>query len=354
MKNDTDARFTRIASNLLLGVRDLADWGIDTGVTTPDELRISVLRHDPVLRKQAAEKLLESGMSQRAVAKVLGVTHTTIQNDVANNLPESGKKVATPAEPTEAALPENPAESAGHPPASGLTPAERREAALREQLRIAQTPAVVPNRQYGTIVIDPPWPMRKIEREVRPNQVEFDYPTMDYEQLRAFRPTFQRLAADSCHVFMWTTQRFLPMALRLFEDYEVKYVLTMVWHKPGGFQPVGLPQYNCEFVLYGRIGVPEFTDTTAFNCCFEAPRTEHSRKPDAFYDLVRRVTAGERVDVFSRETREGFDQLGNEVNRFDGGEHIRDRSGGRAKANAADNIIVENAIPISRIGKRAP
>ena len=30
-------------------------------------------------------------------------------------------------------------------------------------------------------------------------------------------------------------------ALRLLEDYGIKYVLTMVWHKPGGFEAFGLP-----------------------------------------------------------------------------------------------------------------
>jgi N6-adenosine-specific RNA methylase IME4 len=44
----------------------------------------------------------------------------------------------------------------------------------------------VPDGTYHTIVIDPPWRMEKIEREVRPNQVGFDYPTMDEEQLAAF------------------------------------------------------------------------------------------------------------------------------------------------------------------------
>ena len=31
----------------------------------------------------------------------------------------------------------------------------------------------IPQGLYGTIVIDPPWPMEKIQREVRPNQIAF-------------------------------------------------------------------------------------------------------------------------------------------------------------------------------------
>jgi len=44
----------------------------------------------------------------------------------------------------------------------------------------------------------------------------------------------------------------------------------------------------------------------------------HSRKPDEFYDLVKRVTPGPRVDMFSREPRDGFVQCGNEVRKFRG------------------------------------
>jgi Transcriptional activator, adenine-specific DNA methyltransferase len=177
--------------------------------------------------------------------------------------------------------------------------------------------SIVPERErYETIVIDPPWPMTKIERDVRPNQIEFDYPTMSEDELQEFGADVHAMAKDDCHLFMWTTQKFLPLAMRLIEQYGFRYVLTMVWHKPGGYQPTGLPQFNCEFIIYGRKGTPKFIDTKGFPCCFNAPRREHSRKPDEFYDIVSLVTEGPRIDVFSREPREGFSQFGNEPEKF--------------------------------------
>lgn len=176
--------------------------------------------------------------------------------------------------------------------------------------------------KYGTLVIDPPWPMQRIERDVAPNQAGFDYPTMSEEEIENFElaPGVKVPDAmeDDAHVFLWTTQKFLPMAQRLFEKWGVKYVLIMVWHKPGGFQPFGLPQYNCEFALYGRKGAPEFIVTKDFPCCFSAPRREHSRKPDEFYDMIRRVTVGKRIEVFAREGREGYDTWGNQSEKFSG------------------------------------
>ena len=69
-------------------------------------------------------------------------------------------------------------------------------------------------------------------------------------------------------------------------------------------------------MIYARRGAPEFVDAKDFFCCFNAPRREHSRKPDEFYDLVRRVADGPRIDMFSRERRDGFDQWGDETDRF--------------------------------------
>jgi len=170
---------------------------------------------------------------------------------------------------------------------------------------------------FGTVVIDPPWQVEKIDRDVRANQAEFAYDTMTETEIIAFwnKNIAQRIEPD-CHLFMWVTNKLLPASFKIIDILNFRYVLTMVWHKDGGFQPIGLPQYNCEFVVYARQGAPTFVDTKNFFCCFDGARREHSRKPIEFYDLIRRVTGGSRIDVFSRESHEGFAQYGNELRKF--------------------------------------
>lgn len=72
-----DKQFTKIAAQALSNVKELCEWGIDKGHTTPEQLRLTVES-----RKQIAKQLVESGVSQRQAAKVLGVTQGTIDRDL--------------------------------------------------------------------------------------------------------------------------------------------------------------------------------------------------------------------------------------------------------------------------------
>ena len=226
--------------------------------------------------------------SQRQIARTLGVSEGTIRGDLGAQNYAPPDSDLTPVEST----------PSGDPLLDGST----EDCANTEQ--IVDTGA----QNYATIVIDPPWPMRFIQRESAPTQVQMPYKVMQESEIAALRLP----AAEECHVWCWTTQKFLPMALHVLKAWGVKYVCTVTWCKPGGFQPFGLPQYASEFVLYGRIGSPAFRETKNFKTWFTAPRRKHSEKPDAFYDLVRRVCQGPRADIFNRRPIDGFVGIGDE------------------------------------------
>lgn len=186
--------------------------------------------------------------------------------------------------------------------------AKRAEVKAHLEAVAANSPGVL-SGVYDVIVIDPPWEMEKIERYVTPSHVALDYPTMSIDDIKKMEIP----CADNCHVWLWTTHKYLPEAFGILKHWGLQYVCTFVWHKPGGFQPPGRPQYNAEFVLYARRGSPVFMDTKAFPVAFQAPRGAHSEKPEEFYDLVRRVTAGRRLDMFNRRKILGFDTWGKEA-----------------------------------------
>jgi N6-adenosine-specific RNA methylase IME4 len=177
----------------------------------------------------------------------------------------------------------------------------------RKRAALKSYACVEPDGTYEVIVVDPPWPMEKIERDCRPNQTKaLDYSTMSLDAIGELKIP----AAEDCHLWLWTTQRFLPEAFPILDKWGFRYVCCFTWCKPGGFQPVGLPQFSSEFVLYARKGSPVFSSTKGLSTWFQGPRGKHSEKPEEFYDMVRRCTVGRRLDVFSRREIEGFDGWG--------------------------------------------
>lgn len=188
-----------------------------------------------------------------------------------------------------------------------------REVNLRKRREIQQQRIEKPDGKYHCIVVDPPWPIEKIIREERPNQVGFDYPTMSVEELLEW-PVVRECAAEDCHLYLWATHKYLPSAFEIARAWGFKYQCLMTWVKNVGFTPFSW-MYSTEHVLFCTKGNLELLKM-GLRLDFNAKVREHSRKPEEFYRLVTKASTSPRIDVFSRERRDGFEQYGNEMAKF--------------------------------------
>jgi N6-adenosine-specific RNA methylase IME4 len=170
----------------------------------------------------------------------------------------------------------------------------------------------LPIGKYRCIVIDPPYPVEKIEREVRPNQTrDLDYPTMTLDEIAAL-PVRDLAVEAGTHLYLWTTHKYLPAALDLMRGWGFTYQCMFTWVKPTGMTPYSW-MYNTELVLFGHLGDLPLT-ALGLKLHFEAPVIGHSIKPDVFYtDRVIPASPGPRIEMFARKQREGFHVWGNEV-----------------------------------------
>ncbi len=250
-------------------------------------------------------------LSNREIAKRCGVTEGTVRNYKKEVFPEPIVAPIPGVVEEEAPLPV--VEGTIEPPEDVKAAREAKRQQQQERNEQLKTKGVdLPPDTYACLVVDPPWPMQKIERDLYPNQVGFEYPTMDEEELKDFQ--LPALAADSCHLYLWTTQKHLPFAIRLAEHWGFKYQCLMTWVKNVGFTPYSW-MYSTEHVLFCTKGnLPLLRQGMRLD--FSAKRREHSRKPDEFYDLVREASPEPRLDVFSREQRDGFKQYGNEATKY--------------------------------------
>lgn len=186
----------------------------------------------------------------------------------------------------------------------------RLHAARQRQPEPVTEPVPLPDGKFACIVADPPWSMRLIEREQRPDQGRLvAYPTMEVDEI-AKLPVGE-LAADDCHLYLWVTHKFLPAGLSLLEEWGFAYQCVMTWRKNVGFTPFSW-MYDTEHVLFARRGNLTLTQL-GLRLSFDAPVQGHSVKPDVFYERVLAASPGPRLEMFARRERDGFTAWGNEV-----------------------------------------
>lgn len=192
----------------------------------------------------------------------------------------------------------------------------------------------LPAGPFGCILADPPWSFLTYgKKRTTPHRTAEDhYATMTAEELRSM--PISEVAAKDCALFMWVVDSHLDEAIALGKAWGFEFkTIAFIWCKttkagaPGqwGFFPpetvhrIGMGYWTrkqaeiCLLFTRGRVrrigkGVRQI---------IEAPRREHSRKPDETHARVRQLVGGPYLELFAREPREGWTVWGNQTDKFE-------------------------------------
>lgn len=170
--------------------------------------------------------------------------------------------------------------------------------------------------KYATIVADPPWRYREgfgstwTRKSGRRNPLP--YPSMGVDEIAAL--PIAGLADDDAHLYLWTTNRYLPESFGVLRAWGFRYAQTLVWTKSRRGSPLGGAfRTDVEFLLFARRGTLAHL-VKAPSSWYDWPRqSRHSQKPDDAYALIASVSPGPYLELFARRKRPGWDVWGNEV-----------------------------------------
>ena len=140
----------------------------------------------------------------------------------------------------------------------------------------------LPPGGFATILVDPPWPLQSGEKHYR---------TMSLARIKAL--PVGHLAARDAHLWLWTTNALLPRAYEVAEAWGFTVRSPLTWVKfrlgLGGRYQLRNATEQLLFCTRGRAPLGSRSQPTWFN----APVTEHSRKPAEQFAIIERVSPGQ-------------------------------------------------------------
>ena len=151
----------------------------------------------------------------------------------------------------------------------------------------------LPPGGFATILVDPPWPLQSGEKHYR---------TMSLARIKAL--PVGRLAARDAHLWLWTTNALLLKAYEVAEAWGFTVRSPLTWVKfrlgLGGRYQLRNATEQLLFCTRGKAPLGSRSQPTWFN----APVTEHSRKPAEQFAIIERVSPGPYLELFARRRPE--------------------------------------------------
>ena len=178
----------------------------------------------------------------------------------------------------------------------------------------------IPPLKYGLIMADPPWTFKTRSKRGNGKSASAQYDCMSLDDIK--RIPVSSYAAKDCILWLWITNPMLPVGFEVIDAWGFRFSTADHWVKrtKHGKLAMGTGYHlRCagEPFLIASTGSPKTASDV--RSVIEGPVREHSRKPDEAYAAAERLCGDvARLELFSRQEREGWDAFGNELSKLGG------------------------------------
>lgn len=179
-----------------------------------------------------------------------------------------------------------------------------------------------PEKKYDILYTDPPWKQgRGGKKAARPNStgMTVPYETMDVPGIMEIhRYVTGNLMNEKHNVFMWTIDKYLPDAEKIMDMLGYSLHARIIWDKVNGPAPAYTLRFSHEYLLWfykkGNIVLPDKSKRGAFTTVMRESSRRHSQKPECAYQMIESLfPEAEKLELFARTERDGWDAWGNEI-----------------------------------------
>lgn len=172
---------------------------------------------------------------------------------------------------------------------------------------------------FGTVLADPPWRFANRTGKVAPEHKRLArYATLTLPAIASL--PVARLMLPASHLYLWVPNALLSEGLTVMRQWGFTYKTTLVWYKvrkDGGPDRRGVGFYFrnvTELVLFGVCGgLRTLAPGRRQANIIVSQKREHSRKPEALYQIIEQCSPGPYLELFARHLRPGWTQWGDEI-----------------------------------------
>lgn len=157
---------------------------------------------------------------------------------------------------------------------------------------------------------------RKEKRQTELKRGELEYPTLTMGEIEAI---LRKVKTNSKHnFFVWTIEKYLLKTEEMMKSMGYKVHARIIWNKVTGMPTAFTVRYQHEYLLWcykkSKILMPVKEERGKWGDVFTEQVKRHSQKPEHAYEMIEAMFPDvEKIELFARNTRNGWDCWGNEV-----------------------------------------